>query len=166
MSSAAATLAAQAFTYGRLTGTLSDGPADDELVAALELTPVGSNIFPYLPDADSPYPFVAMVRDGDVSTLAPIGFATVAWSVRYQVKTIDNQLDPVRIEYAAVLVDRLLDGKAATVALQSQSGQDLGTYYVEASALGALPIDLPPDDAGNVYQQLGSTYQYLISRLP
>jgi hypothetical protein len=157
------TTAARQFLVGKLRGTLSDGPTDDALVAALTASEVGGRIHGYpLPD-ELPLPAIVFSRYGGGDLSAPLGRAgtgrTAATTILMQVKAICEGYDETPIIEPSSIIDQLLDARSGVV------DTGLGTFYVEVTRESELLTDLPPEEDGTIYQQLGGVYSFYVSRV-
>lgn len=154
------TTAARQFLVGRLNGTLSDGVNDDSLVARLTASAVAGRVHGYpLPD-ELPLPAIVFSRYGGGDLAAPLGKGqgAAATTVLMQVKAICEGYDETPIVEPSALIDELLSGAVGVV------DTGYGTFYVEVSRSSELLTDLPPEDDGTVYQQLGGVYSFYVSR--
>jgi hypothetical protein len=160
------TSAAKQFVVGKLRGAYSETPDDSEAVAELLTGPTEGRVHASPVPDTYPLPFVTFVRYGGGDDPSPIGRnqPTVATTVRLQVKAICEGYDDSPIEAAAAMINRLLDGSSALVDLTKQGGGSYGTFYVECNRESELLTDLPPEDDGTVYQQLGGVYAFFVTR--
>lgn len=161
------TVAAQQFIVQRLRGDLSDGPTDDALAAELLAGPTGGRVHKIPIPNEYRYPVIGFERYGAGNDSAPIGtgMPSVMTLVRQQVRAICDGYDQSPIEGAADLLDRLLNGKANVVDVTKPEGGSYGTFYVECYRESELLTELPPDNDGTVYQQLGGIYAFTVSRV-
>lgn len=157
-----ATTAVRTYIAGKLDGTLSDGPDDDTLVAALLVGPTGGRFHPMPLPQEMALPAISYSRYGAGTDVSPLGrdIPTVATTIRMQVKALCEGYDEEPIEQAADAINQLLDGRSATFDVSGY-----GTFYVESRRESELLTDLPPDDDGTVYQQLGGIYAFYVVRV-
>lgn len=162
-----ATSAAKTFVVGKVRGTISDGPADEALVARLLTLPTATRIHSWpLPDS-VPYPAFVIQRYGARDDTQPLGrnAPVVATTVRLQIKAVCEGYDESPIEEPAGILNELIDGKTAIVDVVNGSGGLYGTFYVECSRESELLVDLEPEPDGTPYQHQGGIYSFYVSRV-
>lgn len=156
------TSAVKEFIVGKVRGTYSEGSDDDALVARIMASSTGGRIHGSPVPDEYEYPFTTFARYGGSDNATPLGRdrPTTATTVVMQVKTVCEGYDETPIEETAACVDELLNGRTGIVDLGNY-----GTFQVECSRESELLLDLPPDDDGTVYQQIGGIYEFLVTRV-
>jgi hypothetical protein len=159
--------AAQTFIVGRIRGTLSDGPQDDELTAMLDGSATGRRIHQMPFPDDWPLPSFGFARYGG-GDVGPVGGPVAAQNLLYQVGAIIAGFDDTPILGPANVMNTLLDGRSAIVdvSVEVSPGNTVnGTFSVECVRESEFLTDLPPEEDGSVYQRQGGVYAFFVSRL-
>lgn len=123
-------------------------------------TSVGDRVHKSPVPDDYGYPFLTYYRRG-AQDIGPIGRnapSTVSM-LTYEVKAVDIGFSSENIEETAQIMDAELDGLSTSIFVEDH------WYDISVRRTSELQVELPPEEDGTVFQQLGGIYEFYVARV-